>query len=132
MSIDAALRKENPGQIQSSCQTSVEGAACSPSCACKTASAPTLISLEHSSKPGTRSNRWHEIRSMVMVGIACLTSPCCTPLIVPVLLSLLAGTPLAVWLGANIGWVYGGLTLLSVVSLVMALRWSKTAPRLRR
>jgi hypothetical protein len=69
---------------------------------------------------------------MVMFGIACLTSPCCTPLIVPVILSLLAGSPLALWLGANVGWVYGGLTLLSVMSLVMALRWSKTAPLLRR
>jgi predicted MFS family arabinose efflux permease len=38
-------------------------------------------------------------------------------------LALLAGTPLAVWLSANIGWVYGGLTLLSIISFVLGFRW---------
>lgn len=66
---------------------------------------------------------WKKVRSGVMFGIACITSPCCTPLIVPLILALLAGTPVAVWLGSNIGWVYAGLTLMSVVSLVMGLRW---------
>ncbi len=55
------------------------------------------------------------------VGVARITSPCCTPIIVPIALALLAGTPVAVWLSANVGWVYGGLTLLSVVSLVLRL-----------
>jgi predicted MFS family arabinose efflux permease len=68
---------------------------------------------------------WKQIRTGVMFGIACITSPCCTPLIVPLILALLAGTPVAVWLGQNIGWVYAGLTLISVVSLVLGLRWMK-------
>jgi hypothetical protein len=66
---------------------------------------------------------WKKIRSGLMFGVACITSPCCTPIIVPIALALLAGTPVAVWLSANVGWVYGGLTLLSVVSLVLGFRW---------
>ena len=68
---------------------------------------------------------WKKIRSGLMFGVACITSPCCTPIIVPIILALLAGTPLAVWLSAYIGWVYGGLTLLSVISLVLGFRWMR-------
>ncbi len=68
-------------------------------------------------------SRWKQIRGGVMFAVACITSPCCTPLIVPVVLSLLAGTPAALWLGQNLGWVFGGLTLISVVSLILGLRW---------
>jgi hypothetical protein len=66
---------------------------------------------------------WKKIRSGVMFVIACVASPCCTPLIVPLGIALLAGTPLAVWASAHLGWVYGGLTILSIVSLVVGLRW---------
>ncbi|MBL8090173.1 MAG: hypothetical protein KF758_02630 [Anaerolineales bacterium] len=66
---------------------------------------------------------WKKIRSGVMFLIACIASPCCTPIIVPIGIALLAGTPFAVWMSANLGWVYGGLTLLSVVSLVLGIRW---------
>ena len=69
---------------------------------------------------------WNRIRSGLMFGIACIASPCCTPLIVPLGLALLAGTPIAVWASANLGWVYGGLTLLSIVSFVLAFRWLGT------
>ena len=63
-----------------------------------------------------------KIRSGVLFGVACLASPCCTPLYVPLLLMLLAGTPAAVWLSANVGWVYGILTLVSIISFVLAWR----------
>jgi hypothetical protein len=66
---------------------------------------------------------WKKIRAGVMFGIACIASPCCTPIIVPIVIALLAGTPLAIWLAAHTGLVYGGLTLLSVVSLVLSIRW---------
>jgi len=66
---------------------------------------------------------WKKIRSGLMFAIACVASPCCTPLIVPLGLALLAGTPIAVWASANLGWVYGALTLLSIVSLVLGFRW---------
>ena len=58
-----------------------------------------------------------------MFVIACIASPCCTPIIVPIVLALLAGTPAALWLGQNLGWVFGGLMLLSVVSFVLVFRW---------
>ena len=66
---------------------------------------------------------WHKIRSGMMFGVACLTSPCCTPLLVPLLIGLLAGTPVAVWVTQNVGLIYGLFTLISVLSLVLALRW---------
>jgi len=69
------------------------------------------------------SNRRATVRSGALFIIACLASPCCTPLYVPLALALLAGTPTAVWLSARIGWVYGALTVVSVVSLVLAFRW---------
>ena len=66
---------------------------------------------------------WKKIRSGFMFVIACIASPCCTPLIVPLGLALLAGTPIAVWASANLGWIYGGLTLISIASFVLAYRW---------
>ena len=66
---------------------------------------------------------WHRIRGGVMFLVACIASPCCTPLIVPLVITLLAGTPVAVWMTYNQGLVYGGLTVLSLVSFVMAFRW---------
>ena len=63
------------------------------------------------------------LRGMALFLVACFTSPCCTPLIVPLILALLAGTPVALWLTQNLGWVYGGLTIISIISLVLALRW---------
>ena len=74
---------------------------------------------------------WSRIREGVMFGIACVTSPCCTPLFVPLALALLAGTPVAVWLATHISWIYGGLTGVSVISFVLGFRWmrQKTASK---
>lgn len=83
---------------------------------------PSHLTLIASDDLGGQSGKWQQIRGIVMFGIACLASPCCTPLIVPVVLALLAGTPAAIWMGQNLGVVYGGLTLVSVVSLVLAWR----------
>ena len=71
------------------------------------------------------STMWKKGRSGVMFGIACIASPCCTPIIVPIVIALLAGTPVALWMSANLGWVYGGLTLLSIISLVLGVRWMR-------
>ena len=65
------------------------------------------------------------LRGMVMFLMTSITSPCCTPLIVPIILALLAGTPAAVWLTQHLGWVYGGLTLVSAVSLGLGLHWMR-------
>jgi hypothetical protein len=72
---------------------------------------------------------WKKIRATVMFGIACLASPCCTPLIVPVIIALFAGTPIAVWMTQNVGLIYGVLTLVSVISLVLGLRWLNKHPQ---
>jgi hypothetical protein len=71
------------------------------------------------------STMWKKIRSGVMFGVACIASPCCTPILVPIAIALLAGTPVAVWLSANLGWIYGGLTVLSIISLVLGFRWMR-------
>ena len=60
--------------------------------------------------------------SIGMFLVACFTSPCCTPLIVPLAITLLAGTPVALWMSQNLGWVYGVLTVISIISFVLALR----------
>ncbi|MFW6069545.1 MAG: hypothetical protein ACOC9X_00750 [bacterium] len=72
---------------------------------------------------------WHKIRGGVLLGVGCVTSPCCTPLLVPAALALFAGTPFAAFLAQYIGWVYAALTLISLLSLFFAVRalWSKRA-----
>jgi hypothetical protein len=67
--------------------------------------------------------RWQQVRGGLMLAVACITSPCCMPLLVPIGLALLAGTPVAVWAGQNLGLVYGGFTLLSALSLFLGWRW---------
>lgn len=79
----------------------------------------SIIQINHNQE----QTMWKKIRSALAFGVACIASPCCTPLIVPLGLALLAGTPVAVWASANLGWVYGGLTLISIASFVLAYRW---------
>ncbi len=73
--------------------------------------------------PKNKRDVRRNIGGILMLGIACITSPCCMPFVVPAMLALLAGTPVAVWLAHNVGWVYGGLTLVSLISMVLGLRW---------
>lgn len=72
------------------------------------------------------------MRSGVILALACLTSPCCTPLIVPLFLSLLAGTPAVLWLTQHEGWVYGVLTGISLLSAVLGLYWMSARARSAR
>ena len=104
---------------EQSCTTKEGLAACTPitssdkGCGCS--SEKTMpIKLEPQKK--------NSIQSAILFGVACITSPCCVPLIAPVILGVLAGTPLAVWLTAHVGWLYGGLTLVSAVSFLLAWR----------
>ncbi len=100
-------------------------------CGCGPNKTESSMNAQAVSTPGSqreyssRFRLWPKIRGGVMFAVACVTSPCCTPLFVPLVLVLLAGTPAAVWLSAHLGWVYGGLTLVSVVSLVLGWRWLK-------
>lgn len=66
-------------------------------------------------------NQRKTIRAAIAFIIGTITSPCCIPLIVPIILALLAGTPLAVWITEHLGWVYAILILISVTSLVTGL-----------
>jgi hypothetical protein len=66
---------------------------------------------------------WQKVRGGTMLTIACIASPCCSVLLVPVILTLLAGTPVAVWIAQHLGVVYGGLTLLSIVSFGLVFHW---------
>jgi hypothetical protein len=50
----------------------------------------------------------------LVLGVACLA--CCAPLIAPVILGLVAGTPLAALLTFSSGWLVGGLALLLVLA----------------
>ena len=75
-----------------------------------------------------RGSGWLRIRSGLAFALACVLSPCCAPLIVMVIMAGLAGTPLAVWVGAHLGWLYGALTLASVLSLALGVRWARNRP----
>ena len=131
--------------IQSSTQTGCgtgDGASCSAPqngqpalCGCQSEAAilpPDQIAVapSQSIKPD-QSSTWQNIRSGVMFVVACIASPCCTPLIVPIFLGLLGSTPIAIWMGHNLGLIYGALTLLSAISFVLALRWMKIDLRKR-
>jgi len=117
--------------------TEEDVAVCIPGeCSCSTeakSKEPILISVPlMNESTNQEASMWKKIRSTVMFGIACVASPCCTPIIVPLAIALLAGTPVAAWLSTYIGWVYGGLTLFSIVSLVLGLRWLGQKSEARR
>jgi hypothetical protein len=105
---------------------------------CSTTEDGSMVCLmpENGEKPNCQTNQIVKeekggmIRTAIAFTVACITSPCCTPLIVPIVLTMAAGSPFALWLGANLGWVYGGLTFVSLLSFVLALRWmNKPKPK---
>lgn len=73
----------------------------------------------------SKEGRWQKIRGALMLIVACIFSPCFAPLLVPIVLSLLAGTSVALWMGQNLGWVYGGLTLICFISFAVGWRWMR-------
>lgn len=87
--------------------------------------------FQHSSEPQTTPPGTSVGKRLLGIGglaVACLVSPCCAPLWVPLVLFLLAGTPLAVFLSASLGWVYAGLTVFSLLSLYLGWRWLRQSP----
>lgn len=108
------------------CHVAQEGQA--STCGCRPYEAESTVSIPvaHVGGAGPES-AWHKTRAGIMVAVACLTSPCCTPLYVPLILTLFAGTPLALWISQHVGWVYGGLTFISLMTIVGVL-----APMVRR
>ena len=69
------------------------------------------------------------MRLVVWGVIACLASPCCAPLLVPLVLTLIAGTPVAIWLTSMLGWIYGVLTLVCLLSIFFVFRSFETSRR---
>lgn len=66
---------------------------------------------------------WQKIRSGAMFVISFITCPCHLPITMPLALALLAGTPLAVWVTQNRGWVYGVMTGVFLLSLALGFLW---------
>lgn len=72
---------------------------------------------------------WQKIRSGTMFIISLITCPCHLPITMPLILALLAGISLAVWMTKNTGWVYGGMMLLFIFSLVLGFHWVRQVYR---
>lgn len=66
---------------------------------------------------------WQKIRSSTMFIISFITCPCHLPSTMPLVLALLAGTPLAVWITQQSGWVYGIMTGVFLLSLALGFIW---------
>lgn len=66
---------------------------------------------------------WNHIRSGMMGALAVISCPCHLPLVLPIVLSILAGTPISIWITQHVGWVYGGMAIVFLVSLLLTLRW---------
>ncbi len=67
---------------------------------------------------------WQKIRSGVMFVVAFVSCPCHLPITMPFILALLAGTPAALWLSQHVGWVYGILAGVFLLSLALGFVWA--------
>ena len=67
---------------------------------------------------------WQKIRSGAMFVISAITCPCHLPITLPLILVLLAGTPLAVWIIQHSGWMYGIMTGVFLLSLALGFLWA--------
>jgi hypothetical protein len=104
---------------ESHCVTTEDGSpACAVDCAC---SSPNTAQESETDKPKQEFS--FNLRSGISFAVACITSPCCTPIIVPLFFALIAGTPFAAIIAQYTGLIYGALTLVSIISLVVGIRW---------
>lgn len=87
---------------------------------------------DHSYTPSPHLGR--KLWTSALFVIATVTSPCCSPLVVVLLVTVAAGTPLAAWVTQNLAWIYGGLTAISILSFIVGisrLRQKKLLARMR-
>ena len=70
---------------------------------------------------------WQKVRGGVAVIIAILTCPCHLPVTVPLMLALLAGTPIAAWLIQHVGRVYGAMVGVFILSFGFAYVWTNSS-----
>jgi hypothetical protein len=66
---------------------------------------------------------WKKIRSGGMFVVAFVGCPCHLPITLPLALALLTGTSAAVWIAQHTAWVYGGMTILFLISLALGFMW---------
>lgn len=108
-------------QCETSC--SVPNSENTDACDC---SSDTPVTLEVGKKSlPTKSVFGKTLGGALMLAVACLA--CCAPLIAPVILGLVAGTPLAALLTFSSGWLVGGLALLMVAGTVGWYLYKKSA-----
>jgi hypothetical protein len=94
-------------------------------CCSTTEDGSMICNLPQNGETATCKQKHEEENRLRQAGLfllGCLTSPCCTPLFVPLVLSLFAGTTFALWLSQNLFWVYGLLSLISLASFAMLFR----------
>ena len=101
---------DTPNSTDKSCS-------CSSGSSVQTLGTSSVATFRSTSRLGKQQVR--TLTGMLSLGVACLTSPCCVPLITPVILGLMAGTPAAVWLTVHMSWLYGALTLVSALSFTL-------------
>jgi hypothetical protein len=66
---------------------------------------------------------WYKIRGYLAAGVALITCPCHLVLILPLILSLTAGTAVGRFLGQNYGFVIAVSIIAFIGGLVLAFRW---------
>lgn len=66
---------------------------------------------------------WKKIRTGTMFVIAFIACPCHLPITLPLLLAILAGSPLAVWIAQHKGWLYGIMAVVFIASLAFGFSW---------
>lgn len=71
--------------------------------------------------------RWHSIRGYAAGAAALIVCPCHLPLVLPLLLTLTAGTAVGGWLAKNTALIYASATILFIGWLLLAIRWLHTA-----
>ena len=67
---------------------------------------------------------WKKIRGGLMIAFSAITCPCHLPVVLPLVATLLAGTPAAILITKYTGWVYGVMTVLFALTLGLALQWT--------
>lgn len=71
---------------------------------------------------------WNKFRSGVMLFISAVTCPCHLPIVLPIVLVILAGTPTALWITKHTGWIYGGTAIIFMLTLALGINWLSQPP----
>lgn len=67
---------------------------------------------------------WRKLQIALLFSSSVINCSCHLPLVLPLALALFVGTPAAVWITYNVGFVYGGMTLFFIVSIALGVGWT--------